>query len=191
MMASPVRHPILTRLLIVLSFCSPLALAQHGPTRVMVSPPHVSAPPISRVPSYPSYPAPAYRPPMYAPRISTFAPSGGIAVGVHPPIRPIHPFPPVVVVFYPWPIGIAPFWGFNSCWWWGSCNSSVFWTVGTVTVPFTQSQYSPPNFVVAPQYEPPPVYGEVSAELPQLYLKDGSILSVTDYWMVDGRLHFK
>jgi len=43
---------------------------------------------------------------------------------------------------------------------------------------------------MAPQYEAP-VYGEVSAELPQLYLKDGSILSVTDYWVVDDRLHFK
>jgi hypothetical protein len=28
------------------------------------------------------------------------------------------------------------------------------------------------------------------ADLPQLYLKDGSILNVTDYWVVDNQLHF-
>jgi hypothetical protein len=34
------------------------------------------------------------------------------------------------------------------------------------------------------------VYGEERPDLPQLFLKDGTILNVTDYWLVDGQLHF-
>jgi hypothetical protein len=34
------------------------------------------------------------------------------------------------------------------------------------------------------------VYGEERPELPQIYLKDGTILNVTDYWLVDDQLHF-
>jgi len=29
-----------------------------------------------------------------------------------------------------------------------------------------------------------------SRELPQLYLKDGTVYNVTDYWLVSGQLHF-
>jgi hypothetical protein len=40
-------------------------------------------------------------------------------------------------------------------------------------------------------YEAPAfVYGEERPDLPQLFLKDGTILNVTDYWLVDGQLHF-
>lgn len=38
------------------------------------------------------------------------------------------------------------------------------------------------------------VYGEIYSgggrELPQLYLKDGTINNVTDYWLVNNQLHF-
>lgn len=34
------------------------------------------------------------------------------------------------------------------------------------------------------------VYGQEREDFPQLFLKDGTILSVTDYWVVDGQLHF-
>jgi hypothetical protein len=34
------------------------------------------------------------------------------------------------------------------------------------------------------------VYGEGRPDLPQLFLKDGTILNVTDYWLVDDQLHF-
>jgi len=33
-------------------------------------------------------------------------------------------------------------------------------------------------------------YGEERADVPQLFLKDGTILNVTDYWLVDDQLHF-
>jgi hypothetical protein len=40
-------------------------------------------------------------------------------------------------------------------------------------------------------YETPVyVYGEGGPDLPQLFLKDGTILNVTDYWLVDDELHF-
>jgi hypothetical protein len=40
-------------------------------------------------------------------------------------------------------------------------------------------------------YETPVyVYGEEWPDTPQIYLKDGTILNVTDYWLVDGQLHF-
>jgi hypothetical protein len=40
-------------------------------------------------------------------------------------------------------------------------------------------------------YETPVyVYGEERPDLPQLFLKDGTILNVTDYWLVDNQLHF-
>lgn len=183
-MPSLVRRLILTRALILVACTAPLALAQRTPVRVVGGAPHVSAPPIARAPMYQP---PAYHPPVYAPRISTVTPFHGIGTVIHPPIRPIRPFPPIVVVYYPWPVGPATFWPFDSCWW-GNCN--FYGALGYVSV-YNYQQYSPPNYVVAPQYEPPPVYGEVSMDLPQLYLKDGSILSVTDYWVVDDHLHFK
>ena len=44
---------------------------------------------------------------------------------------------------------------------------------------------------VSQVYEPPVyVYGEERPDLPQIYLKDGTILNVTDYWLVDDQLHF-
>ena len=35
------------------------------------------------------------------------------------------------------------------------------------------------------------MYGDEREDRPQLYLKDGTILNVTDYWVVDNQLHFK
>jgi hypothetical protein len=44
----------------------------------------------------------------------------------------------------------------------------------------------------SPVYEMPVyVFGYEREDTPQLYLKDGSILNVTDYWLVDDQLHFK
>lgn len=33
-------------------------------------------------------------------------------------------------------------------------------------------------------------YGEERPDVPQLFLKNGTILNVTDYWLVDDQLHF-
>lgn len=48
-----------------------------------------------------------------------------------------------------------------------------------------------PTTYVSQVYETPIyVYGAKGRDLPQLFLKDGTILNVTDYWVVDGQLHF-
>jgi hypothetical protein len=45
---------------------------------------------------------------------------------------------------------------------------------------------SPPPAPQAPLY----VYGEQRPDNPELFLKDGTSLYVTDYWVVDDQLHF-
>ena len=47
------------------------------------------------------------------------------------------------------------------------------------------------NYVTLQPYEPPVyVYGEEDRELVWLYLKDGSVYRVNDYWFVNGQAHF-
>jgi hypothetical protein len=182
-MASSIRRSILSKFLLTIAcvVAAPITWAQHGPARVVPEGVHVSPPPL---PAAPVYRPPAYSAPAAASRFSAFAPRGVLGAGFRPTGVPIRRFPPVVIIFYPLIVSPPPLWQFNSCWW-ASCE--LFWTVNSVTVPY----YSPPNYVVAPQYEAPVVYGEVSRDLPQLYLRDGSVLSVTDYWVVDDRLHFR
>ena len=104
-----------------------------------------------------------------------------------PPRRPIRPFPPVYLVYWsPFVFG-GPFSGFN-CW---SANCNLFWPglFDEVAV----SSPGPVNYV-SPAYEAPVVeygdYGDEDRDMPQLYLKDGSVLNVADYWLVDDQLHF-
>jgi len=48
-----------------------------------------------------------------------------------------------------------------------------------------------PRSYISQVYETPVyVYGEERQDLPQPFLKDGTILNVTDYWLVDDQLHF-
>jgi hypothetical protein len=114
---------------------------------------------------------------------------GGVAHGSTPhvvgplnfPRRPIYPIQSVFPIFGPrefrsW--GVPPYsfrlrWGFNRVGW----QNCFYWAWGYNCYPL-------------PVY----VYGEVDGgggrELPQLYLKDGAIYNVTDYWLVNNRLHF-
>ena len=54
--------------------------------------------------------------------------------------------------------------------------------------------YVPPPTYEPPTYSEPPEpysYGSGSGrELPQLFFKDGSVYLVTDYWLVEGQIHF-
>lgn len=178
-MARRIRWSTFWKVSLVAACVTAAATAQRP--RVAGGPVHVSAPPVYRQPIF-------HAPVSYAPISSsliatsptTVFPAGGLGFFR----RPIRPFPGIIVVYYPLVVGPAPFWQFNSCWW-ASCD--LFWTLGTVTVPYPV--YSGPNYVVAPDVEPV-VYGEVRPELPELFLNDGTVLSVTDYWLVDGRLHF-
>lgn len=114
--------------------------------------------------------------------------SRGVALGrarVRPPFRPpIRPFPLVLVVYAPTAFLGAPFWGLNSCWW-GSCDLFWPWTFG-----YTTFSPAPTNYVSQVYQTPAYIYGEERPDLPQLFLKDGTILNVTDYWLVDDQLHF-
>jgi hypothetical protein len=168
-----------------------MALAQHGGGHggghVGGAGAHVFAPPISHAP-------------IARPRFSSAPPVGGFGPGsfrFRP--RPIHPWRPVFPIFpiygYPYFFG-PPFygygwgygagWGFNGCWWL-NCNLFWSWGLGYNTLPFYV--YGPGYYSPAYEY---PVYshGGERSDLPQLYLKDGTVLAVTDYWLVDDQLHF-
>ncbi len=192
-MSPLVRRTILKKLLIVVS-CSlavcgstTLTLAQHPAARTggVV---HIPSPPIPRVPisSAPIVHAPIIYAPISTPR-SSIAPSAdapGTAVFLFPR-RPIRRFPPVFVVYEsPFLLG-ERFLAANSC---GLATCDLFWSW---TLGFTNiSSPGPTNYISQVNETPVYVYGEQRPDLPQLFLKDGTILSVTDYWVVDGQLHF-
>lgn len=133
------------------------------------------------------------------------------------PRRPIPgPFRPVFPIFGPpvfvWGLGFGgPFgwgWGLNSAWG-PSCGPFWGWDFGCNALPFYDYGYGNYNYAPSddleaqvenwrsePQiYEPPPsptpLYeGAEQRQLVQLYLKDGTVYNVTDYWLVNDKLHF-
>ena len=178
-----IRSSILRKFLIVAAcfpVCvpTPLALAQHPSNRTTGGVVHIPPPPILH--------APLVHAPISAPRISVSPSAGALGTaGFHPPRRPIRPFPPALIVYEsPFLLG-GPFWAGNSCWW-AACDR--FWssTLGYTIV----SSPNPANYVSQPYESPAYVYGEERPDLPQLFLKDGTILNVIDYWLVDDHLHF-
>ena len=195
-MSPLVRRKIVKKFFIVVSctltICvsATLALAQHPAARPAAGAVHSYAPPISHVPisSAPMIHSPIIRAPiMYttpSPRISAAPFAGRLGTaGFLPPRRPIRRFPPVLIVYEP-DFG-GPFWGSNSCWW-AACDLFWSWPLGYTTV----SSPGPTNYISQTYETTVNVYGEERSDLPQLFLKDGTILNVTDYWLVDGQLHF-
>jgi hypothetical protein len=82
--------------------------------------------------------------------------------------------------------------GFNSLWW-PTCGPSLGWAWGggydCYPTPFYG--YSFENYVTPQIYESPVyVYGGDERDLIWLYLKDGTVYVVTDYWLVNGQMHF-
>jgi hypothetical protein len=195
------RRSLLNKLLLLIGtlvLCT-AALAQHPGVPVRpVAPVHVSPPPMYRPPvmQAPVVRPPIIHPPVYTPPIYTPSRNGivrsaggsGTSIVLPPvrPVRPIRPFPPVRVVYSPIFLFGNPFWRFNSCW---SANCELFWpwTFGYTTI----SSPSPVNYIAQPPESPIYIYGGEREDFPHLLLKDGSILNVTDYWVVDGQLHFK
>lgn len=179
-----IRRTILYKFLVVVFFTlavcvlTTLALAQRPIARAPGGGVRTSAP-VSHV-SVSS--APAIHAPLYRSRNSLASSAGALGVGgFRPPRRPIRPFPLVFILYEPFPAG--PFYGLNSCW--ASCD--LFWWMPGYT---TISSPGPTNYVSQGYETPPYVYGEEREDLPQLFLKDGSILNVTDYWLIDDQLHF-
>ena len=176
---------------------STVALAQHsGAPFHPVAPVYVSPPPMYHPPVMQ---APVVRPPMihapiYTPPRNGIVPSSGglgttIVLPPVRPVRPIRPVPPFVFVYSPLFFFGDPFWRFNSCW---SANCELFWpwTFGYTTISSISSP-GPVTYIAQAPESPIYIYGGEREDFPQLLLKDGSILNVTDYWVVDGQLHFK
>jgi hypothetical protein len=145
---------------------------------------HTSAPPIAHAPISL---APIFHAPISAARMPIGSSAGG-GIGTPrygPSRRPIRPFPPVLVIYEtPFLLG-GSFWGWNSCWW-SNCNLLWPWMLDY----FSVSSPGPTNYVSQVYETPVYDYGEERPDLPQLFLKDGTILNVTDYWLVDDQLHF-
>ena len=175
-------------------FWSAVASAQHPAVtqHPATAPMHVYTPPVYRAPvAPPVMRPPAIYAPISAPLRSVPVPSSGAlrSAIVLPPVRPIRPIrgiPPLVIVYTsPFFFG-DPLWGFNLCWD-PSCN--FFWPR---TLEFTSVSFPvPQNYVLQASETPVYVYGDEGEDRPQLYLKDGTILNVSDYWVVDNQLHFK
>ena len=172
---------------------SALAFGQHPVAPVVhppVAPVHVSPPPMYHPPimNMPITRPPVMYSPIYTPRTGVVRAPGtsGTSI-VLPPLRPVRPIrPPIVFVYSPQFFFGDPFWRFNSCW---STNCEFFWpwTLGYTSV----STPGPINYVPQPTETPIYVYGGEREDFPQLFLKNGTILNVTDYWVVEGQLHFK
>ena len=145
----------------------PLAAAQHPghvsvPTRV--SPPmHVPTPHVA--------PPPAPRAPMVRPQPG-FGPGpilGRRRVFIRPPLFRFRD-------------------RFYSDWWF-PCGPEWTWESNCTAVPYIEP--APENYVQLPAYEYPQyVYSEGERALVRLYLKDGTVYAVLDYWFVNDQLHF-
>lgn len=163
----------------VLCFCLPTpSLAQRPIARPAGGVVHTPAPPISHTP--------IFRAPIIHAPIST-ARTSGVSFGMPRifPRRPIRRFPPVFILYESPAFLGGPFWAWNSCAW-ASCDLFWPWTFDYTTV----SSPGPINYVYQPYPTPADVYGEERPDLPQLFLKDGTVLNVADYWLVDDQLHF-
>jgi hypothetical protein len=82
--------------------------------------------------------------------------------------------------------------GFRSLWW-PTCGPSSSWAFGwgfdCYPVPFYG--YGLGNYVTLQTYENPVyMYVPEDRDLVWLYLKDGTVYDVTDYWFVNGQVHF-
>jgi len=163
----------------------------HFATGSRVAAPHVAVPPPGRA--------------AVGPFSGGARPLGLGAPGFRLRPRPIHPRPVLPII--PFPIffggpffGYWPGYGFNSVWW-PSCYPYWGWGFGCNATPYVSyfgygfggniSPYVSP-YIAPPEYVPPASYygGEDSRERPRLYFQNGTIYSVTDYWLVNGQIHF-
>ena len=122
----------------------------------------------------------------------------------------IRPFRPVFPISAPFTFGYPAFgifgarffglgFGFSSGLW-PSCNFSVGWAYGCNGLPaydygprYNVFSYSPgiSELPIETKIWPLYIYGAEGASFVQLYLKDGTVYGVIDYWLVDNQLHFK
>jgi hypothetical protein len=80
---------------------------------------------------------------------------------------------------------------FNSYWWPG-CGPVWGWEFGCSGAAPYRSGFE--NYVAVQSYENPSYvygYGSEGRDLIWLYLKDGTVYGVSDYWFLNGEVHFK
>ncbi|HLJ24518.1 MAG TPA: hypothetical protein VKT71_10465 [Candidatus Acidoferrales bacterium] len=162
------------------------------------------------------HPVAPYRAPVTLPGPRSFivrpygigSPAPGFRTGY--PFRPIRPRRPIIPIipiriFSPFGFGWfgSPFFGFGYGWgiqpgFWPNCGT--FLDSGCNALPAYENtlgydRISPPPLYSEPQFEiqNPPItyYAGENSQFVELFLKDGTVYSVTDYWLVNGELHFK
>ena len=161
------------------SFQASLALAQHpghvGGGAQPVSGSRMAAPHVS-VPR-PSYPA-ISRPPVFVPR-----------PGFHFQPHPIHIFPRPVFLHPPF-FGFRRGLGINYLWW-PTCGPysgwGFEWGWGFGCNPLPYYGYGFENYVTLQPYY---LYDQEAHGLVWLAMKDGTVYYTTDYWFIDGKVHF-
>jgi hypothetical protein len=152
----------------------PVAQAQravgHPGGGVRMSAPRVSIPPVAR-------------PAVPRSRVSIGRPGVGF--------RAIFPFGAPFFFgrpFFPYRLAFA----FNADWWPAFCPFWG-WGFGCIDLPTYGEIYgaTPQNYVAPQIYEYPVyLYGREAPEMVELFLKDGTVIGVTDYWFVNGQIHF-
>jgi hypothetical protein len=122
-----------------------------------------------------------------SPRLTTLGPRFGLRPGVNNLFRVRRRF------FFGAPFfRFGPGWGFNSLWW-PNCGPYWGWGYDCAALSFYGYGYGYgfENYVTLQPYEVPVyVYAPEERELVWLYLKDGTVYSVSDYWFVNGQVHF-
>ena len=165
-------------------FTAQPAVAQHSGGHGGVGAARTFVPPASRIPVHP----PAFRPSPYASQFGR----GGIYSGPFP----IRRFPPLFPAFgYPFYFGYfgGPFWflggwGYNPCWW---LNCYLYWNWNYSYNATPWNSNSAQNYVQPQNYQYSLyAYGSGRSGFPQLYLKDGTAITVSDYRLVGDQLHF-
>ncbi|MGH9572641.1 MAG: hypothetical protein ACRD40_03810 [Candidatus Acidiferrales bacterium] len=181
------------------------------PRPITVSPPPRPITPVAPrampMPGTPWRPVPGFRAPGLRPQL---IPPKRLPLPRPTLIRPVAPIFSYPIIFGQPPLffGLgAGFNGWNALWWQG-CGPFSLWYWGCNTTPFygyrpgyglgysfgnslsgSSTLYEPQPYEV-PAYQPLYLYSGPQRDLVELYLKDGTVYNVTDYWVVNNELHF-
>lgn len=164
---------------------TPCAYAQrsvpHPSSGGRVVAPHVVVPPTSR-----PVISPASHPMISRPRVFTGPRPMGAGMRIFP-FRPrsINVFPRGVFAGAPFlrielGLGVDYFW-------WETWDPLCVWGLNCSVSPYG---YGLENYVAPQPYENPSYFYGEERPLVWLYLKDGTVFGVPDYWFVNGQIHF-
>jgi len=153
----------------------PVATAQHPITGARMAPPARAVVP------------PAPRTAVSRPRVVTSPRLSGARFGLRP--GPNNLFRRRLFLRAPF-FRIGPAFAFNT-FWWQNCGPYWVWGYYCNGLPFYGYGYGFENYVTLQPYEGP-AYLNASEERERvwLYLKDGTVYSVSEYWFVNGQVHF-